>query len=146
MKSSDHTANTGAEAASRIVKTFGEIFPDGSMLELVAPTADEQPDLLLWDGTKISLSREIRHLGQVYAAETLHCSVLRATRLPHEPLAYGTIRQLFTELVATFEESLAFSRSASEQVVFWGPHQLVLRLLIQSASAVGFRCGHWPGG
>ena len=103
----DHTANTGAEAASRIVKTFGEIFPDGSILELVAPTAGEQPDLLLWDGTKISLSREIRHLGQVYEAEKLHSSVIRATRFPREPADYGTIRELFTELAATFEK---FSR------------------------------------
>jgi len=73
--------NTGFAAGARIVKTFGEIFQDGSVLELVAPAAGEQPDLLLWDGTKISISREIQHLGQVYTAEKLHGSILRATRL-----------------------------------------------------------------
>jgi len=111
--------NTGFAAGARIVKTFGEIFQDGSVLELVAPAAGEQPDLLLWDGTKISISREIQHLGQVYTAEKLHGSILRATRLARDPVGYGKIRLLFTELVNTFEKFLAFSRSEAERATFW---------------------------
>jgi hypothetical protein len=111
--------NTGFTAGTRTVRTFGEIFSDGSVLELVAPAAGEQPDLLLWDGTKTSISREIQHLGQVYTAEKLHSSILRATRFSREPVGYGTIRQLFTELVNTFEKFLAFSRSDAERATFW---------------------------
>ena len=119
MKSADHTAKTGAQAASRVFRTFGEIFPDGSVLELVAPSAGEQLDLLLWDRTKILISPEIEHRGKLYRAETLHTSILRATRLPREPAGYGTIRQLFTELAGAFEECLAFSNPAAEQAAFW---------------------------
>ena len=119
MKSADHTAKTGAQAASRVFRTFGEIFPDGSVLELVAPSAGEQPDLLLWDRTKILISPEIEHRGKLYRAETLHTSILRATRFPREPVGYGTIRQLFTELAGAFEEYLAFSNPAAEQAAFW---------------------------
>jgi hypothetical protein len=119
VKTADHTANTGAEAASRSCRTFGEIFPDGSVLELVASAAAEQPDLLLWDGTKISIASEIEHLGQLYRPEKLHCSILRATRFSREPLRDGTIRQLFTELAGTFEKYLAFSKPAAERTALW---------------------------
>ena len=102
-----------------VFRTFGEIFQDGSVLELVAPSAGEQPELLLWDRTKILISPEIEHRGKLYRAETLHTSILRATRLPREPAGYGTIRQLFTELAGAFEEYLAFSNSAAEQAAFW---------------------------
>ena len=119
MKTVYHTANTGAEAASRVFRTYGEIFQDGSVLELVAPSAGDQPDLLLLDGTKISIAPEIEHLGQLYRPEKLHCSILRATRFSREPLSYGTIRQLFTELAGTFEEYLAFSKPAAERTALW---------------------------
>ena len=119
MKSDSRTANVGAAAQCPIVRTFGELLPDGSMLELVAPEVGDQPDVLLWDGAKIRIAREIEHGGKLYRAEMLHPSILRATRLPREPVKYGTIGKLFADLAGTFEQRLAVSNSAAEQTTLW---------------------------
>ena len=118
MKTTDRTD----ASRNRNVRTFGEIFADGSVLELVTPAVGDQPDLVFWDGAKIAISSEIEHRGKFYRAETLHPTILRATRFPREPVGYGgfgTIRQLFAELATTFEKFLAFSRSESERATFW---------------------------
>ena len=101
------------------MRTFGEFFPDGSILDLVARANDDQPVLLLWDGAKRSISPEIDYRGHLFQAEQLDSSILRATRFPREPADYGTIRQLFTELAATFGKYLAFSKSEADRVSFW---------------------------
>ena len=42
--------------------------------------------------------------------QELPASIVQATRLPREPVGYGTILQLFNELRDTFEENLGLSQ------------------------------------
>jgi hypothetical protein len=111
--------NAGANAGSRIVKTFGELFPDGAVLELVASADVDQLSLILSKRNSTVIAFEIEHCGQRYQAEELHGSIRRAIRFPCKPKAYGTIRQLFTKLVATFEEFLGLSKAEAERAGFW---------------------------
>ena len=118
MNPTDPTRDTGV-AARGVVRTFGEIFADGSLLELVASENGSELNLLLSNRTRIVIAPQIKYRGKIYKAGELHPSILRATRLPREAIGYGTIRQLLAELAGTFEEFLAFSRPASELTAFW---------------------------
>jgi hypothetical protein len=111
--------NAGANAGNRIVKTFGELFPDGAVLELVASANVDQLNLILSKRNSTVIASEIEHCGQRYQAEELHGSIRRAIRFPCKPKPYGTIRQIFTKLVATFEEFLRLSKAEAERASFW---------------------------
>jgi hypothetical protein len=89
------------------------------VLELVASEDANHLNLLLWNRKRKVIASQIAHRGQVYEPEELHSSIIRATRFPHEPADYGTIRELFTELAATFEKFLGFSRSEADRASFW---------------------------
>jgi hypothetical protein len=118
VKTANRTENTGSSARP-ILRTCGEVFADGSVLELVASSDAIRPNLLLSNRTRMVIASEVEYHGQLYRPEELDSSVLRATRLPSKPIGYGTIRHLLTELADTFEKFLAFSRSASELTSFW---------------------------
>jgi hypothetical protein len=49
MKSTGDADNIDTQAGSRIFKTFGEVFADGSLIELVASANGDQLDLLFWN-------------------------------------------------------------------------------------------------
>jgi hypothetical protein len=119
MKSTGDADNTDTQAGSRIFKTFGEVFSDGSLIELVASANGDQLNLLFWNGESIFIAPQIEHGGRIYQAEELPPSIMRATRLPREPVGYGTILQLFTELRDAFEERLGFARPLAELCTFW---------------------------
>jgi len=118
VKTANRTENTGSSARP-IFRTCGEVFADGSVLELVASSDVIRPNLLLSSRTRMVIASEVEYRGQLYRPEGLDGSVLRATRLPSKPIAYGTIRHLLTEVADTFEKFLAFSRPASELTAFW---------------------------
>ena len=119
MKSTGDADNIDTQAGSRIFKTFGEVFADGSLIELVASANGDQLNLLYWNGESIVIAPQIEHGGRIYQAEELPPSIMRATRLPREPVGYGTILQLFTELRDAFEERLGFARPLAQLCTFW---------------------------
>jgi hypothetical protein len=47
-KPSRRTTTSTSEPESRVIRTSGEIFADGAMIELVSSATDDQLDLLLW--------------------------------------------------------------------------------------------------
>ena len=118
MKSAAESTKAATEAGNPNVETYGEVFPDGSMIELVA-SATGEPSLLYFREGRVLVHTEIQHAGRIYQAQELPPSILRATRLPRQPVDYGTIRHLFSELQDTFEQYLGFSRSSEAGVMFW---------------------------
>ena len=64
---------------------------------------------------------QIEHSGRIYQTEELPPSIMQATRLPREPVGYGTILQLFTELRDAFEEHLGFLETFGRAVYLLGP-------------------------
>jgi hypothetical protein len=119
VKSARRTEDDDSNSGSQIVRTFGEVFPDGSLIEPVASATGAQPNLLLSTGNAITIAPQVEHNGRIYQMQELPPSILQATRLPREPVGYGTIHQLFTELAGTFDQYLAFSKPAAELSTYW---------------------------
>lgn len=89
--------SNGRKAASSI-ETAGEVFSDGSMIELVRSDSD-LIQLLFWDGSKSTISSEIRKNGKVFIPPIrLDQELSRAIRLPKHPRPYGTTEQLSNNL------------------------------------------------
>jgi hypothetical protein len=119
VKSARRTKENDADDRSVTVRTFGEIFPDGSLIEPVASATGAQPNLLLSTGNAITIAPQVEYNGRIYEMQELPPSILQATRLPREPVAYGTTHQLFTELAGTFDQYLAFSKPPAELSAHW---------------------------
>ena len=112
------TATNDSQAASRIITTSGEIFADGSAIELVAARGNK-PALLLWNGQEAIVSLQVEHGGRVYQAVELQPSILRATRFPSGAIDYGSTRRLFTELAGPFEHYIGFSEPEAALMARW---------------------------
>ncbi|MGB6840747.1 MAG: hypothetical protein WBE16_07135, partial [Candidatus Sulfotelmatobacter sp.] len=72
----------GSNATKRIISA-GEVFADGTMIELVSGSSGlDKPDFLLWDGKKASVGTHIKHGRRTYEVPELGPSLYRATRFP----------------------------------------------------------------
>jgi len=118
MKSTSDSTKTATVAANPVFKTFGEVFADGSLIEVVRSAAGDL-NLLFWDGQSLLIAPQVEHGGRIYQVQELSASMMQATRLPRGCERYGTDLQLFAELRDGFEERLAFSRSLAEVCTFW---------------------------
>jgi len=102
-----------------IVRTFGEIFPDGSVLELVAAASGDHLNLLLRNGEATVVAPQIEYGGNIYQPHDLDESIVRAIRFPREPENYGTVGKLFAELTSLLEQHQAFSKPEAERTAYW---------------------------
>ena len=81
------------------VLTFGQIFADGSIVELLADSANAGGlSLLLWDGAVAKIARQVEHRGQSYAPASVDPTIVRAVRFPESWAAYGSTRELWSDV------------------------------------------------
>ncbi len=81
------------------IKTAGEIFPDGTTLELIRHTSGGgETSLLRWDGKSATVGQQFEVNGKVYRAQQLNSITLRALRLPGRIAPYGSTRDLFDDI------------------------------------------------
>ena len=100
-------AKRESNTTNTCINTVGEIFADGTMIELVSSSsALNKPDLLLWNGRKALVGPRIEHDGCTYEATELAPSLYRATRLPSRHADYGSARSLFVALADLFRHHL----------------------------------------
>jgi hypothetical protein len=96
----------GSNATKRIISA-GEIFADGTMIELVSGSSGlDKPDFLLWNGEKASVGTHIRHGGRTYEVPKLGPSLYRATRFPSRCDDYDSARDLFAAIAGLFMQRL----------------------------------------
>ena len=96
----------GSNATKRII-TAGEIFADGTMIELVSGSSGlHKPDFLRWSGKKATVGTHIKHGGRTYEAPELDPSLYRATRFPSRCDDYDSARDLFAAIVDLFKHHL----------------------------------------
>ncbi len=96
----------GSNATKRIISA-GEIFADGTMIELVAGSSGlDKPDFLLWDGKKATVGTHIKHGGRTYEVPELGPSLYRATRFPSRCDDYDSARDLFAAIADLFVQRL----------------------------------------
>ena len=109
-----------AVGATRVAQdyTCGEMFPDGTAIELVADPSDSRRlSLLLWDGTKSIVAPQIEHRGRRYEPISLEPSVVRAVIWPASGRDYGSTRELFNSIVGLIAKHFGFSESLARLLV-----------------------------
>ena len=66
---------------SDVVQTNGQIFPDGTVIELMR-NATNQTVLLLWKDEYFEMADRVEYSGATYAAAPIAPNILRALHLP----------------------------------------------------------------
>jgi hypothetical protein len=110
--------NNKNSTPSSSIPTGGEVFEDGTMVELVEDL--RQTDglgLFMSDGRKRIVSRRVEHKGQAYVPLVLHPSVRRALWLPSGVCPYDSTAKLFEELVAVAAKFIDLDRHFLELLV-----------------------------
>jgi hypothetical protein len=102
------------------IKTTGQLFPDGTMLELVRPEpgADEL-GLLRWDGKSATIGKQFEVNDKIYRPVSLNRTHLSALHLPRHAAAYGTTRDLFNGIVRLFTEYSDIPESGAWQIAYF---------------------------
>jgi len=117
LRQSLHNTKNSAIPNS-VIETSGEIFDDGSAIELVEDlTQPTGVSLLRWRQGKVRISPEFVHQGRSYVPVTLDLSVRRALRLPSHCSAFGTTGLLFDQLVALAAEYTGLADHLLQQLV-----------------------------
>ena len=83
-------------------QTFGEVFADGTQLQLIRKDRFALPEILLWNGRSATTGTKVEHLGQIYQPGRLHPTVLQNVHLPTQVAPYGSIKDLFAEICNAF--------------------------------------------
>jgi len=86
---------------SDVVRTNGQICPDGTVIELMRSTTN-QTVLLLWKDERFEMSDRVEYSGMTYAAAPIAASILPALRLPARIGPPETTETLFADLHAFF--------------------------------------------
>jgi len=92
--------------------TAGELFPDGSCLDLILRSGSDQPDLVYVCGEKTSIDAKFEVQGLIYVTAQIDPSFVRATVLPAELKAYESTSKLYTAIRDLFTER-GFSKDVS---------------------------------
>jgi hypothetical protein len=88
---------TVAAVAPPPMATYGELFADGAMIELIADVHNGNPALMLWDGAKETIGARVEHHGQMYEPAPIKASVLQELILPTHCCPHGTTREFLAE-------------------------------------------------
>jgi|SRR6516225_5360105 hypothetical protein len=110
----------GASPATISIATTGEIFADGSLIELISDDGNGSPKLMLWDGARETVGAIVEFGGWHYEPATISKSILRELMLPARCCPHGTTRELLAEirrLVVNLVGGLLRSRRKSFGVV-----------------------------
>lgn len=86
---------------SDVVQTNGQIFPDGTVIELTR-NATNQTVLLLWKDEYFEMADRVEYSGATYAAAPIAPNILRALRLPARIGAPEATETLFADLYDFF--------------------------------------------
>jgi hypothetical protein len=77
------------------LETTGEVFADGSSIELILDAETGRLSLLLCDGEDRTVTPRVDYRGKVYVPAELDPSILRALTLPTKCIDYGSTDELF---------------------------------------------------
>ena len=90
---------TTSEKKSDLTPTGGEVFPGGSLLEIVRDHSEAaRPALLHWDGKHATVATEVVIRGRHYVPLEIDPSLWRHLRMPSGFVACGSTTQLFDRI------------------------------------------------
>jgi hypothetical protein len=108
-----------SEPEDRTIATSGEMFTDGSLIELVASADDGKPALLFWNGKSVRFAPQIDHLGHFYQPLELDRSLWQSMRFPSAARPYASTTALFKGIANLFERYVALSAPEAAMVTAW---------------------------
>jgi hypothetical protein len=94
-------------ATSDLTPTFGEIFSDGTAIELVRAVDSARPKLLFWDGRGQIVRDVIQHRGRSYMPATVPQTILRELSLPAHVGPFVSTRELLAEICTLIDQFVA---------------------------------------
>lgn len=116
-------ARVGKQTAARIV-TPGEVFPDGSAMELVRDIEDpESPSFLFWDGAQTGIAPAVEYQGRSYEPPEINGSIWRELMLPTGVIPCRSTRELLQELCESASQLVGLAE---------GPAAIVGRAVLAS--------------
>ena len=118
-KPARQTARDSSEPGDRTIATSGEMFTDGSLIELVASADNGKPALLFWNGKRVRIAPQIDHLRQVYRPLELKVSIRQAMRFPSAARPYASPKALFKGIANLFERYIGLSAPEAAMATAW---------------------------
>jgi hypothetical protein len=106
-------------ADPRVVRTVGETFADGSVLELVTSASSGRLALLLWNANRKTIAPQVDHSGRIYQPPNLDDSTCRAIRFPQDAKGYGSTGKLFCRMRDLFERHIGLTQPESTLITAW---------------------------
>jgi hypothetical protein len=110
---------TNGAAAATVkppIPTIGEVFPNGSMVELIGGDPGGNPCLMLWDGVSETIGPFIEHGGVKYEPTQLPASVVRELKLPTQSRSHRSTRQLLAGICKLVEDFVGLPPSPASLV------------------------------
>jgi hypothetical protein len=104
---------------STVVRTFGEIFSDGSIIELVWPANACQLQLLLWHKQQQKIAPQIEYRGRLYQVPEVEETLLAAIRFPSDAVDYGTPQKLFSGVCDLFARYIGIAPPEAALLTAW---------------------------
>ncbi len=92
----------------KIVRTAGEIFADGSAIELVSARDGQGLELLHWESERAIIAPQIDVNGRSYRPLELTESLQSAIRFPSSWASYGSSAELLKKIGIPFERHIGF--------------------------------------
>jgi hypothetical protein len=114
------------------IETTGEVFSDGTALELIRPGSGAgETSLLRWDGKSATIGQQFDVDGKIYRPPQLHPASLRALRLPGRIAPYGSTRELFDGIWKLLIEFTDIEEDHARQIAYfnlgsWLPDRLLV--------------------
>jgi hypothetical protein len=77
------------------VRTYGELFPNGVIIDLVEEAGREPLGLAVFDGKHVTIAREVEFEGRLFRPATLSRSIRRIVRFPGKSVDFESTTKLF---------------------------------------------------
>jgi hypothetical protein len=98
------------------VPTFGEFFPDGTLIEMIRGEQQETAQLMLWDGKNEIVGSRVKHDGRDFELGVIHSSILRELALPAQCIPYGTTREFLNEICTLITNFVGLDENSARLV------------------------------
>jgi hypothetical protein len=98
MQPTTDRPNPDSAQDTEIVETAGEIFDDGTALELVVPGDVPRLKLLWWDGARATIQDNLVRHEKIYQVVDVVASIWNAIRFASNAADYGSVAELFARV------------------------------------------------
>ena len=118
-KTSRGPTTNASKDDSTVVRTSGEIFGDGSMIELVKSATDRHLQLLFWRKQQKKIASQIEHRGRVYQPPDVNETLVQAIQFASDARDYGSAHNLFNGVCELFARYIGVTSEEAALLTAW---------------------------